>query len=561
MYERYGIKMKEKMKKCLLTVALLTVLISTVSCNTTTTQTPVSSEITQSSTPDITATTAPATDSKPTQVLGEYLGAKRELYYTVNIENAGTIEGEAKQTLRGKQPSSEVTAVANEGYDFLKWSDGVTDATRSADVITVNPTYITAIFVRHIDDFPIPVINITTDTGNPILSKVYETATIKVEGTKNGKHDGVFTTKIRGRGNSSWNASASQESYESKNSYRLKLDESQKFLGIGDSKNRDWVLNSCKFDASLLRNWLGYTLGSMLDGISYSSECTWADVYINGVYRGVYMVTELIEVASDRVEVDDNTELPDNGFLIELDMRGNSGDAIEGVDYFYIDGYAPYESNAREWVIKSDLSEDPEIAAKQFEFIKEYIEKVHAAIESGVQEDIEELVDIRSFVDMFIISEFTKDVDVNTASFFMSKAPGEKLQLTAPWDFDFGFGTYYHAVSFYGFITQTSSGNQWFQSLTRREWFIDLVVERMNEIDPLVNELIEKTVSMGYKLEAAANRNHELWGLWGVNYHKYVSSSASTMLDDYDAHIDFLMSWMTSRWEVMKEDITVLLTD
>ncbi len=508
-------------------------------------------ETTVPGTPD---TTLPLT-SEPTPTTTPEDTTDKKTYtvkYRSSTEFGGYIEGESEQTVVSGKRSSTIEAVAKDGYKFMSWDDGVKTPERD-DIIEYNREFV-AIFVMDLPEYNAPTINIITEDKEPILSKSYENAFIQVTDTKNGKYDGTFTTKIKGRGNSSWSSSSPQTSYNSKNSYRLKLDESQKFLGIGDSKNKDWVLNACKFDASLLRNYIGFKMGELLDGIDYSPECAWAHVYINGEYRGVYMITEHIEVANDRVDIDDGIETEDNGFLLELDMRGNA-DGVEGVDYFYVDGYAEHEDNAREWVIKSDLSLDANTQKAQFEFIKNYIQTVHNAIMGGNRDEIEALIDVDSFVDMFLCSEFSKEVDVNTASFYMYKPSGGKLHLTAPWDYDFAFGTYGVSTNISGLVTSTSSGNIWFKALLSQDWFMDLVVKRMDEITPLMVKLTDEVVGMGYALKATADANAEKWNLYAEHYHSYVSHDVSSFLYNYEEHINYLRTWMEWRWQIMVYDL------
>ena len=59
------------------------------------------------------------------------------LQYAAGV--GGYIEGTAKQRLVKGKEGSAVTAVANEGYYFVKWSDGSTEATRS-DIALENMT-------------------------------------------------------------------------------------------------------------------------------------------------------------------------------------------------------------------------------------------------------------------------------------------------------------------------------------------------------------------------------------------------------------------------------------
>lgn len=63
--------------------------------------------------------------------------------YTISYETDGngTIQGETVQTLKSGEQTTEVTAVPNEGYQFVKWSDEKTNATRTDAVEKENLVY------------------------------------------------------------------------------------------------------------------------------------------------------------------------------------------------------------------------------------------------------------------------------------------------------------------------------------------------------------------------------------------------------------------------------------
>lgn len=65
---------------------------------------------------------------------------KEEVQCTVTYEAGmgGTIEGEATQTVEKNGTTKEVTAAAKDGYVFVKWSDGVTTATRNNTNVTAS---------------------------------------------------------------------------------------------------------------------------------------------------------------------------------------------------------------------------------------------------------------------------------------------------------------------------------------------------------------------------------------------------------------------------------------
>lgn len=484
---------------------------------------------------------------EPTPAGGEPPRGEGQFYIRYKVEGSGgEISGNTKQLLNKGEGSSEVIAVPKEGFTFSGWSDGVTTAARSGDKVTED-SVIFATFTISMASSLLPEIHLTTESGFPVTTKEYEAATLTVTGANDTKYNITAPLQIRGRGNSSWNGNASEFDYDSKNSYRLKFDEKLQFLGIGDSKNRDWVLQANKFDPSGLRNYLVWDLACRMGTMSYVPECTWVQLFINEEYRGMYMVCELVEAANDRVEVDDSPDTTDKGYFLEFDFRGNYDDN----PYFYIDGYGPAPRRdlhgAVEIVIKSNISGDQDL-----QFISDYLTRCHEAIMGGDKAKIEELVDLSSFIDMFILEELSKDCDAGRASFFVKKDPGGKLCCTAPWDFDFGFGTYGPAVSPYGFACQSGDNPcEWYASLVEQTWFREAVTARIKELSPAFKATLEAVRAKAAELKVDADINAGFWDLYGTSFHQYVSSQVSANLNSYEEHIDYLVDWSETRWQDM----------
>ena len=466
------------------------------------------------------------------------------LRYTAG--KGGTISGVCEQYLTANEPGTPVVAVPDEGYEFSVWSDGVKTAERQADAVKRNTT-LTAYFVK-LRQINLASMYIYTETGRPILKKEYQNATIVIKGADDDAYNVTLATEIKGRGNSSWNASAPQDEYDSKNSYSIKLEEKTKLLGVGEGKSKKWVLNSNKFDASGLRNYLVWELADLMGTIGYVPGCTWVQLYINDQYRGMYMLTEKIDTGKHRVNVNDNpTGDPDKGYLIELDFRGQNEDD----PWFDVKGYGPdpkvQRRDAVEFVIKSDVEGQQDV-----DFIRDYVQRCHDAIMSGKREEIEALVDLPSLIDMYILEELSKDCDAGRASFYICKDRGGKLFFTAPWDFDFGFGTYGPAISTSGLVSKNNDCCTWFASLITRSWFRTAVLTRMNELDAALTEALSRMETTGAYLKDDADLNAEFWDLYGRSYHSYVSSQVSRRLYSYDEHIDFIVNWTLERWDELK---------
>ncbi len=480
----------------------------------------------------------------PSIMPGYIVKEEGEVYLTYKTTEGGYINGGNLQAHKPGEAGFEVTAVAKDGYKFFMWNDGLKDAVRK-DTAEDEDTKYTAFFIKDsTEDMPIPNMYIFTDTGSPVTTKDYVGADMIIVGARDSRDDISARLQIKGRGNSSWNASAPQNSYDSKNSYRIKLDEKENLLSIGEDKNRDWVLNSNKFDLSGLRNYLVWQLAERMGSLPFVPDCQWVQLYVNSEYRGMYMVTELIEVASGRIEVDDKIESTDKGYLIEIDFRGTE----ENDPYFYVSGYgAASNDNPREFVVKSECT-DEDLA-----FIADYIRRCHDAIVSGDRNEIDKLIDLASFIDMYILEELAKDVDVGAASFFMQKDPGGKIYFTAPWDFDFGFGTYGKAVSYDEMVSYKDSGCTWYSALVEHEWFREEVLKRMNELEDEFKDTLKAVKDKADELETSADKNANFWKMYGSKYHPYVSSNVSSQLNSYDEHIDYIVNWTECRWDVMIE--------
>ena len=407
------------------------------------------------------------------------------------------------------------------------------------------------------DTRPIPVLSVVTEGEALILSRAqYIKATLTVYPTADTSSEESITLpcSIRARGHSSFHYCEDFTDYKSKNSYRIKMEESAALLPHREGeRDRDWVLISCKNDASALRNHLVWDLARRMGTLPYVPDYTWVELYLNGDYRGLYLLTEQIEVDGDRVDIDESacTDPAQVGYLLEYDFRGDiETNAREGLTYFYLPG------TDIEWVIKSEVYTEAETAA-----VRAHLLTCHKAILSGDRDRMEALIDLPSFVDMFILQELSKNPDVGTSSFFVQRDAGGKLCLTAPWDFDFGFGTYSTGVSKLGLVTSGDKvpPHPWFAALMGQKWFVEEVLSRMDEIRPFLEETLTATESVAAVLTPASDRNHDRWGIYGTKYIKFVNDQVSVDLQSYEEHVAFLTQWTRLRFARMEQALRKVL--
>ena len=114
----------------------------------------------------------------------------------------------------------------------------------------------------------------------------------------------------------------------SKKPYQLKLPEKVSFSGMG--KGKTWILLANWLDLSLLRNEVMLHL-SQAAGIPCAVDCTPADVYINGEYNGLYLVTQKIQVGKERVNIQNLEKATEEANPEPLDSYSRFREGSKGV--------------------------------------------------------------------------------------------------------------------------------------------------------------------------------------------------------------------------------------
>ncbi len=393
---------------------------------------------------------------------------------------------------------------------------------------------VSRLLVKTEESNTLPVITIVTETGRDVESKEdYIRAEFSLKG-KDGRDIDVESMRIRGRGNSTW--------MMEKKSYRLKFDDNVCLMNgsVGDTLNKDWTLLANHCDKSLIRNHTALSMGRVLDGIPWSPYTELVDVYLNGEYRGVYMLCEQVEVGDKRVDIPDGEE-DDIGFLLELDNYAE-GDYL--VDYVTILG--------QKYSVKSDIKNKEQTIA-----LKLHMETLMNVIKKGDRAEVEKGVDIASAVDMYLLHELMRNVDTGYSSFYMYfDSPHGKMTFTAPWDFDLSTGNttaspspiglhVAHCMDENGDYLKTV--NTWFAALMQHEWFREEVRDRYNEMKDELLDTVDGCCDFAYENMSALDRNFTKWKVLS----KKINQEPDNVLrlGSCKAQVDFLKSWIYERAE------------
>lgn len=331
-----------------------------------------------------------------------------------------------------------------------------------------------------------PILLIETEQGKKIADdKVYTNCTVSVTNCEKAYELTEVMAGIRIRGNST-------QMYEKK-PYRIKFEEKQQMLGLSEGAHKSWVLLAEWNDPTLLRNMITYRLANALSGISYATDCTLVEVYLNGEYAGVYLLAEQTQVDEDRIALDEtgvaDPSVTDTGYLLELeaDASRRNEEGKEGEAWFAVTGYASEQDNSMQllmertfdesaayYVVKSDAR-----SAEQMAYMKDYMIQVYDAVyKEKTEEAVEELVDLASAADMYLVQLIANDYDNNYSSMYLYKDAGGKLMFGAPWDFDLAYGNFAGHTA----AEDTVYVYHLLRQLGEYDWFRELVAKRYAEL-------------------------------------------------------------------------------
>ena len=263
--------------------------------------------------------------------------------------------------------------------------------------------------------YQLPQVRIVTQDGNgTTLQKAdgYVNAQITLTDTDGSQLSDAVLFKVRG------NTTAMTS--VKKKAYTFKFDKKKELLGMG--KGKKWVLIANAFDPTQLRNYIAFNIAHHLD-MEYASEQKFVEVWLDGSFRGLYTMMEPVQEGKDRVNIDIESNGGMKDFLIEYESNREE----EDVTYF--------TTNSLRFAVKEPEEPDED----QLAYVSSTTEDIVNTIRNGTQEEIEEKIDIGSFVKYYLLNEYYKPLDFDSTSVFYYYQNG-KLYAGPPWDYDLSSG-------------------------------------------------------------------------------------------------------------------------
>ena len=343
--------------------------------------------------------------------------------------------------------------------------------------------------------------------------------------------------ELKGRGNSTWGLD--------KKPYQIKFGSKTPLLGLPTAKT--WVLLANHGDASLLRTKAVLDLAASF-GMPYTSESTYANLFINGEYLGNYQVTEKVQTGTNRVELTDPA-----GILVECD----------NLFYYEEDYYFRTVLSESKFTLKDSVSGNDSAAAQAaWTSIQGTINELEALLYAPDPDwtAISALLDVDSFVKYYFIQELAENYDSATTSMYLfQNGPSDKIHVGPAWDFDASVGNFTNPARGSN-PTEDYVKNleyQWHPAHYVTDWLPQLF--RNEEFSARVHELYGSTLrdkmaavpgnitAWGEVLNGngSAEMNFARWDLLGGG--EPVFSGAHLTASTYAGEVKQLKDWVTDR--------------
>lgn len=281
----------------------------------------------------------------------------------------------------------------------------------------------------------------------------------------------------------------------------------------GMTADNSWVLHGPFLDKSLIRNYLCYNLsGEIMD---YAPNVRFCELFINGEFMGIYLIVEKIDYNKNgRLDITKtDPDLATTSYILRAD-RG-ADDPNYALHTFANHAYITASPNERSCQLEI-IYPASTLTEQQQQFIESDFSRFEKSLFSfdynDPQKGYTRYIDTDSFVDYFLINEFTINYDAVDLSTYLYKDIGSLLKMCV-WDFNSAFD--YYMNSYTNPQTFMLHNRLWYKYLFKDEAFVDQVIERYQYLrKTFFNEdyLFEYIDGVVDYLGPAIDRNFEKWG-------------------------------------------------
>ena len=366
---------------------------------------------------------------------------------------------------------------------------------------------------------------------------------------------------IRYRGNTSFNWS-DKKPYNFKTLKTSDINgEKQKISLLGMPKDNSWILLAPFADRSMLRDVLVFQLARPY--FDYTPNCRYCELILDGIYYGIFILTESVSKGKNRLNLDDPGESGDKltgGYQLQIDRDDEPHFTS---NFIAVDSYGKPYTAYNEIYFQYKHPDFEEMTAAQIEYIQQRINLMENTLASENFTDqntgYEKYLDPLSFIDQQLSQEFSGNIDGYRLStnIYKKRDSVDPRFKTALWDFNLAFGNSSAAnateTDFWryqnNYFTNYNCYNKvpfWWMRLMEDPSYVIKLKERWVQyrkenytIDNIYNKI--DSITSFLKEYDALERNNNAWKMFNNS--------------TYDMEINNIKTWINKRIAWMDEQL------
>lgn len=318
------------------------------------------------------------------------------------------------------------------------------------------------------------------------------------------KGESGITIKVRGN--------TSGSSLDEKKPYKIKLQKKEDLLFRGNKKYKDknWAL----IDINELKTYVGFMINKYI-GMDWVPEHQYAFVYINGEFRGLYLLIEIIDRNTDcRVDISKN------GFLWEHDA------------YWWNENlYIPTTRQHLNYTIKYPDEED--LTPEQKDYLSEQVAMLERQIYT--KDGITENIDVKTFARWLMAHDILGTTDFAGSNIYFAKyddTDQSPISMICNWDFDSSL--LMETISSWSSIH--FNVNFWFKScfsLPQKQFVKEYIDLYDTKVDNVINTTVDSLKNLSNNttfvntINEAIDLNTERWYKQVSDFKTQISSAVT----------------------------------
>jgi hypothetical protein len=296
---------------------------------------------------------------------------------------------------------------------------------------------------------------------------------------------------------------------------------------LDESKNNDWELFPNNDDNTMIRQQTAMHL-SRISSLDFTPAFHFVELMLNGRYYGTYMLGDLLENSSSRVDVGLD------GYILKIDSETSSLHFKQKTIEQPISVLAP-------------VTKSGESAYVYLRNLIDQVEDVLFSVAFTTSVGWQKFLDMDSFVDWYLINEITKNEKAAFQSdCYMHFKREEKIKMGPLWwNFDTAYG---HGTSSgtEGFVVKT----QWYNRLLEDPAFVKRVKERFTYFYTHKDDILAEMRADVEYLKYSVLENNNKWGVFPA----YDKAAAPL----YQKEVQAMEKWLNDRMEWLNKAINDL---